>query len=117
MTSRTRFAALACVLALMTLSACAQLGIAPAQSFDQKLAYAEQVDTAVLTASTASLRAQQISSSDHEHVITIADQAKGLIDSAKLLSTTDPAGANAKLALATSVLTQLQQYLNSRKGK
>lgn len=102
---------------LLVLCSCAQLGITKAQSFDQKLAYAEQVDTAVLTASTASLRAQQISSSDHEHVITIADQAKGLIDSAKLLSTTDPAGANAKLALATSVLTQLQQYLNSRKGK
>lgn len=104
-------------LLVLLLCSCAQLGIAPAQSFDQKLAYAEQVDTAVLTASTAALRAQQISSADHEHVIAIADQVKGLIDSAKLLSTTDPAGANAKLALATSVLTQLQTYLNSRKGK
>lgn len=117
MIARTRLVTLACVLTLFALSGCTQLGIAPAQSFDQKLAYAEQVDTAVLTASTVSLRAQQISSDDHEKVITMADQAKGLIDSAKLLSTTDPAGANAKLALATSVLTQLQTYLNSRKGK
>jgi hypothetical protein len=115
MITRTRFATLACV--LFALSACAQLGLAPAQSFDQKLAYAEQVDTAVLTASTASLRAQQITSDDHQKVIAMADQAKGLIDSAKLLSTTDPTGANAKLVLATSVLTQLQTYLNSRKGK
>lgn len=104
-------------LTLILLASCAQLGLAPAQSFDQKLAYAEQVDTAVLTASTAALRAEQISSDDHAKVIAMADQAKGLIDSAKLLSTTDPTGANAKLALATSVLTQLQQYLNSRKGK
>lgn len=104
-------------LTLVLLCSCAQLGIVPAQSFDQKLAYAEQVDTSVLMASTAALRAQQISSDDHEKVIAMADQAKSLIDSAKLLSTTDPTGANAKLALATSVLTQLQTYLNSRKRK
>jgi hypothetical protein len=104
-------------LILFLLCSCAQLGIAPAQSFDQKLAYAEQVDTAVLTASTSAVRAQQISSDDHQKVITVADQAKALIDSARPLSTTDPTAANAKLALATSVLQQLQNYLNSRKRK
>jgi len=102
---------------LLVLSSCAQLGIAPAKSFDQKLAYAEQVDTAVLSASTSALRAGQITSADQQQVITLADQAKGLIDAAKALSTTDPTGASAKLALATAVLTQLQTYLNSRKGK
>src|SRR5688572_27375488 len=66
------------------LSACAPLGINTAQSFDQKLAYAAQVNTSVLTASTAALRAKQISSKDHEEVIRLADQAKGLIDSARL---------------------------------
>lgn len=103
------------ILVLSLLCSCAQLGIAPAQSFEQKLAYAEQVDTSVLSASTAALRAQQISNSDHEQVIKLADQAKGLIDSAKLLSTSDPTAANGKLALATAVLQQLQAYLNSRK--
>jgi hypothetical protein len=98
------------------LSACAPLGINTAQSFDQKLAYAAQVNTSVLTASTAALRAKQISSKDHEEVIRLADQAKGLIDSARLLSSTNPQAAQAKLALATVVLTELQAYLNSRKG-
>jgi thioester reductase-like protein len=111
-----RLSALSALFVLLVVG-CAQLGIAPAQSFDQKLAYAEQVDTAVLTASTAALRAQQISSADHEHVIALADQAKALIDSAKLLAATDPTSASGKLALATSVLQQLQLYLNSRKGK
>jgi DNA uptake protein ComE-like DNA-binding protein len=103
------------LLALALLVSCAQLGIAPAQSFDQKLAYAEQADAAVLTASTASLRAQQISSADHEKVIAMADQAKGFIDAAKLAS--NPADANAKLALATAVLTQIQTYITAHKGK
>lgn len=102
---------------LLLLCSCSSLGLAPAQGFDQKLAYAEQVDTSVLTASTAALRAGEISSADQQQVITMADQAKALIDSAKLLSSTDPTQANAKLALASAVLTQIQTYLNSRKGK
>ncbi len=104
-------------LALVLLCSCAQLGIAPAQSFDQKLAYAEQIDTAVLTASTAALRDQQISSADHQKMIALADQAKGLIDSARLLSTSDLTAANQKLTLATAILQRLQTYLTSRKGK
>lgn len=102
---------------LLLLTACQSLGLNTPQSFDQKLAYAEQADTAVLTAATASLRAQQITSADQEQVIKLADEAKALIDSAKLLSSSDPTAANAKLALASAVLTQLQTYLNSRKGK
>jgi hypothetical protein len=102
-------------LLLLALSACAALGIAPAQSLDQRIAYAKGVDTAVLTASTAALRAQQISSADHEHVIKIAEQAKSLLDSAEALTSTDPTAAGAKLQLATAVLTELQSYLNSRK--
>src|SRR6266852_6028243 len=101
---------------LLLLGSCSSVGLAPAQSFDQKLAYAEQVDTSVLTASTASLRAGQISSADQQQVITMADQAKALIDSAKLLEATDPIQANAKLALASAVLTQIQSYLTARKG-
>lgn len=103
-------------LLLMILSGCAALGIQSAQTFDQKVAYAAQVNTAVLTASTAALRAKQISSADHEQVLKMSGEAKVLTDSARLLSSTDPNAANAKLALATAVLTQLQTYLNSRKG-
>ncbi len=100
---------------ILLLSACASLGIAPAQSLEQKIAYAQGVDTAVLTASTSALRAGKISADDHEHVIAIAEQAKALIDSAKLLATTDATAANAKLQMATVILTELQNYLNSRK--
>lgn len=113
---KPRYAPFYC-LVLVLLTACASLGIVPAQSLDQRIAYAKGVDTAVLTASTAALRAQEITSGDHEHVIAIADQAKSVLDSAVLLADTDPAAADSKLQLATSILTELQGYLNSRKGK
>ena len=102
---------------LLTLGACASLGIAPAESLDQKIAYAKGIDTSVLTASTASLRAGEISSDDHEHVIKIADQAKAILDSAQLLAGSDPQAAGDKLKLANTMLVELQAYLSARKGK
>ena len=100
---------------LLLLSSCASLGIAPAESLDQKIAYAQGTDTAVLTASTAALRAGQITADDHEHVIKMAEEVKSILDSAKILSSTEPAVAANKLQLATAVLTQLQTYLNAAK--
>lgn len=102
------------LLALL-IASCASLGITSPESFDQKLIYAYGVNTSVLTAATASLRAHEISSDDHAEAMKLSDQAKTLLDSAKLLSGTDPNAANAKLQLATTVLTELQAYLNSRK--
>jgi hypothetical protein len=101
---------------LLILSACAQLGIAKPESLDQRIAYAQGVNTAVLTASTSALRAKQISGDDHEHVIKIADQAKAILDSAVLLATTDVTAAESRLKLANTILTELQAFLNSRKG-
>lgn len=103
-------------LCLLFLTGCAAIGLSPAQGLDQKLAYAEGVDTAVLAASTAALTAGQITSADQAQVINLADQAKTLIDSARQLEATDTTAASAKLTLANGVLTQLQAYLNSRKG-
>jgi len=100
---------------MMILASCAALGLEQAQSLDQKIAYAQGIDTAILTASTAAVRARQITSDDHEHVIEIAEQAKALIDSAELLSATDTDAAARKLQMATVILTEIQSWLNSRK--
>lgn len=105
------------LLMALCIAGCSTLGITSPQSFDQKLIYASGVNTSVLTGATAALRAHEISSEDHAQAMKLADEANTLIASAKLLSGTDPTAANAKLELATAVLTQLQTYLNSRKGR
>lgn len=94
---------------------CAQLGLAPAQSFDQKLAYAYGVSIAVQQAATSELVAKQITKEDAQQVLSLHDQARALLDAARLVG--DPTEAQNKLLLATQILTQLQLYLQQHRSK
>ena len=91
---------------------CAALGITPAQSFDDKLAYAYGMNTALREASTSALEAKTISSEDMEHIMAVNAQARNLLDSARVIG--DPKAAESKLVLATSLLIQLQNYLRAK---
>ena len=95
--------------------ACAQLGLAPAQSFEEKLAYAYGVHTAVTATAAAAVSAKALTPADGAQVLSVSDQARTLLDAARTLyAAQDTTGADAKLVLATGLLTQLQTYLNSR---
>lgn len=104
------------LVALLWLAACAQVGLQPAQSFEQRLAYAYATNTAVREASTAALTAGEISADDMAHVLALNDQARALLDAARIASGAGDLGtAEARLTLATSVLTQLQTYLREER--
>jgi hypothetical protein len=96
---------------------CAQLGLQPAQTVPQKIAYAYGVHTAVLTAAASSLAAKTIDVPTAKEVATLADQSRALLDSAKAIADSggDLTAASSKLALATAILTQLQTYLQGSK--
>lgn len=103
---------------LVLLSACASIGLSPAKSFDQKLAYAYGTHTAVLQAATAGVIAKSLTKTDGEQVLNLADEARTLLDAAKTIAATGQTGAAYnKLLLATAILEQLQTYLNSRASK
>lgn len=103
------------VLAVLLLSACAQLGVQPPQSLGERLAYAYGVNTAVRDASTSALVAGEITADDMANLIELADQARGLLDGARMAyGAGDMGTAESRLALATSVLVQLQTYLRAR---
>jgi hypothetical protein len=105
-------------LALVFLTACASLGIAPAQSFNQKLAYAYGIHTAVLQATTQSVKTGTLSSHEASQILDMADQSKVLLDSAGRLSLAgDPVGASNRLALASAALSALQNFLNAHGSK
>jgi hypothetical protein len=100
---------------LVCLAGCAQLGLAPAQNFDQKLAYAYGVHTAVVQATTSALDAKTVKSLDATRLFTLAEQARQLLDGAKLASAGgDITTANQRLSLATSILAEVQTYLRSK---
>jgi hypothetical protein len=100
---------------LALLAGCAQLGLAPAQTFDERLAYAYGTHTAVQKAAASSLTAKDISSADAEQVLKLADESKALLDGARAAAKIgDTSTANGKLLLATSILSQLQTYIRSK---
>jgi len=101
----------------LVLVGCASLGNEPAQSFKQRLAYAEGVHTAVLDATTSSLNAGTISSAEAQSVATKADEAQVVLEAAKTAyAAGDVEGADSKLAIALTALQTLQDYLRSHGG-
>lgn len=100
--------------AFLVLSGCASLGLAPASSFSDRLAYAVGTHTAVLTAATQSLEAGEIGTEDATRVLKVADESRKALDAARIASDAgDVSTAEGRLQLATALLTELQTYLRS----
>lgn len=100
--------------ALLALAACAQLGLAPAQTFDQKLAYAYGTHTAIVASAAQATKTGTLNATDAEHVLTLADQSRQFLDAAHAVETSNVNDASAKLALATAILNQLTIYLQAQ---
>lgn len=87
----------------------------PAKNFEAQLAYAYGTHTALMDAAANAVTAGSLTPHDAEQVLAIADDAKLLLESAKLaLGVGDVATAEGQLALATNILTQLRDYLNAQ---
>lgn len=106
----------ALVLTLM-LAGCAQLGLAPAETFNQRLAVGYSTVTAVRQSATTLLVAKKITAEDAQNVQRQADNARAGLDIARGLEKTDPTAANAKLLAVRTALTALQAYLVSKEGR
>jgi len=88
------------------------------KGFDQLLATAYGVHTSVVQATTTALMAGTISVHDAEAVQGMEKNARALLDTARTAEEAgNPSGALSELALATSALTALQSYLNSKGAK
>jgi hypothetical protein len=99
----------------LVVTGCESMGIQPARSFDQNLAYAYSSHTAVLESAANALEAGSLTVEDAEAVLALADQSRTLLDSARLAAGAgDVTTAEGRLALATNVLQQLVAYLNAR---
>lgn len=103
---------IATFLMVAVLSACMTFGFAPPRSFGDRVAYADGTVTAIVNATTDSLKAQQITVDDAKRVREIANQASQFLDAAHAAGDT-PEG-NAQLKLGLALLSELQSYLNQR---
>lgn len=102
--------ALSTVILLSFFSGCVSL--TPPKSFDENVAYADGTLTGVVNGTAASLDAHQISSSKAIEIRTIAQNAAQFTDAARQAGPT--VEGQRDLALATSILQQLQTYLNEK---
>lgn len=100
---------------LFLLTACASLGLAPASSFEERLAYAVSQNAAVRNAAAASLERQEIALEDAQRVLKITDEVRTSLDAAKAaVGAGDVSTAEGRLQLATAILVELQNFLRSR---
>jgi uncharacterized membrane protein YcgQ (UPF0703/DUF1980 family) len=107
---RTALAALLLYLVV----ACQSLGLAPARSLDDRLAYAYGVHTAVVEVISSAAQTGQLKPQEARQAANLAENSRQLLDAAKAIEQTDAKGASSRLTLATAVLDQLQAYLKSR---
>lgn len=99
----------------LLLIGCASLGLAPASTFDERLAYAVSQNAAVRTAAANSLNAGDISVDDAKRVLKITDEVRTALDAARLATNAgDVQTAEGRLQLATALLVELQRYLRSQ---
>ncbi len=97
---------------LIVLSACASLGLAPASTLEDRLAYAVSQNAAVRQAAANSLNAKEITLEDAQRVLAITDQVRLSLDAARMASESgDPQTAEGRLQLATAILIEIQNYL------
>lgn len=98
-------------MALGVLASCAALGLATPQTLDQKIEYGYAGVDAVLKAIPPGLAAGSLGVTSATAANTMALNVKGILDGARLIEATNPAGAQQDLALATQTLTAVQRYL------
>jgi hypothetical protein len=100
---------------LLILTACASLGLAPASTFEERLAYAVSQNAAVRNTAAVSLERNELSLEDAQRVLKITDEVRTALDAARLAAGAgDVSTAEGRLQLATSILVNLQAYLRSR---
>ena len=106
---------LAIIPLLLILTACASLGLAPASTFEERLAYAVSQNAAVREAAAVSVERKELSVDDAKRVLKITDEIRATLDAARLASSAgDVSTAEGRLQLATSILVNLQAFLRSR---
>lgn len=112
-----KFARMALAAALLVaVSACAQLGLAVPQTFNEKTAVAYLTVTEVRTTATSLLQTGTITKADAINVEASADTARQGIDVAREIHKSgDVSTAEGRLVAVRTALTALQTYLAARK--
>ena len=101
-------------IALLALVSCAALGLSQPKSFDEQLANAYGVHTAIASAAATAVTTGAITQAEGNAIETQVIATRELLDASRAIESTNPSGASTDLTLAVSGLAALQTYLNSK---
>lgn len=101
-------------LILITLTACATLGLEAPKTFNERLAAGYTTVTGVRNATADLLTVNKITKADASNVEQQADNARTGLDLARQIHATNPPAGDAKLDAVVTGLTALQAYLQTR---
>lgn len=102
-------------LILLALSACASLGLEPAASLEDRIAYAVSNNAAVRNSAATSAQLGEISREDAARVLAITDQVRLSLNAARVAAGSgDFETAEGRLQLASAILIEVQNFLRSR---
>lgn len=104
-------------LIVFLLAACAQLGIADADTCKKKVAAAGATVQTIYETSNAAYQADKLSETDMDNVINVLNASLTSLRAALPMCGTDPAGAQTKLSATLQILTALNAYLVAHQGK
>lgn len=101
---------------LFLLTSCASVGLQPATTVDERIAYAVSQNAAIRQTAANSLDAGDIQLADAQYVLKTTDETRAFLNAAKDASGAgDIKTAEGRLLVATNVLTALQTYLRTKK--
>lgn len=98
-------------LLVFALAACAQLGIAPADTFNKKVAAAAASVQTIYDAGNAAYQADKITTEQASNLVDALNGVLATLNTAEKMHAADPTGAETKLAAALQILTALNAYI------
>ena len=104
------------VVSFAVLTACAAIGSATPDTFNQRLAVAAASVTEMRHTATTLLQANKISVADAKNIEAQADVAREGLNIARGMSGVDLNAANTRLDVANAALKALQSYLITKQG-
>jgi len=103
-------------LAVVCLTACASLGVPPADTFNKKLAAGYATVQTVAESASTLWKAGKLTGPQAQHVHDVNAEALAALDVASSMSKTDMTGANNRLTATITVLAGLQAFLATQQG-
>lgn len=108
---KTRFVRFLMLAAVALLTACAQLGVPPADTFQKRLAAGYTTVATVADSARTLLVTGRITPADAQRVEKTNTEALAGLDAAAQLAQTSPGQADTRLTVAITVLSGLQAFL------